>query len=475
MKLVSFRVQNFRSVTDSGNVVVSKLTSLVGRNEAGKSNLLLALRTLNPPGGAPDLSPIKNFPRQRRLSECTDDTPVVSTIWELTADEQAALIAMFPRAAGVTHVNIGRRYKAATKTVGFEELKPLTFSADEVASRLRKLTPVAEVEIEKLDAPAQTVAQAALQSLVTALSASKQGIAWATSSGPALAAFRKALAVAAATLPDREDGLLAELEDLAAQITADEPAHIEARKWAVSLLPVFVYVDDYPELTGHQNIAEYLVRKATPAQLTDADRNFEKMCKVADLDPQQLHTLHASQDHETRNQLANRASAIVTGELRRLWKDRQLKVRFSPDANHLDTFISDPNSVYDVEVNLNERSRGLKWSSPSISLSQLIRKAAARRMQFYFWMNLGFTFMPSPKKTCSTISQAISKTRSSTQLTRRSWFQQATWMLSAPSTSARTPARRFRMILLEIQEHCSPFRQHLAIHCRKAYLLARIT
>ncbi len=105
MKLVSFRVQNFRSVTDSGNVVVSKLTSLVGRNEAGKSNLLLALRTLNPPGGATDLSPIKNFPRQRRLSECTDDTPVVSTVWELTADEQTALIALFPRATGVTHVD----------------------------------------------------------------------------------------------------------------------------------------------------------------------------------------------------------------------------------------------------------------------------------------------------------------------------------------------------------------------------------
>jgi len=59
--------------------------------------------------------------------------------------------------------------------------------------------------------------------------------------------------------------------------------------------------------------------------------------------------------------LTNRSGAIVTSELRRLWKDRQLKVRFSPDANHLDTFISDPNSVYDVEINLDERSRGLKW------------------------------------------------------------------------------------------------------------------
>ena len=106
-------------------------------------------------------------------------------------------------------------------------------------------------------------------------------------------------------------------------------------------MPIFVYVAEYPELTGHQNIAEFVSRRASN-QLTDADRNFEKMCKVAGLDPQQLHDLFGVGDHETRNQLANRAGAVVTTELRRLWKDRQLKVRFSPDAQHLDTFISTP-------------------------------------------------------------------------------------------------------------------------------------
>ena len=44
-----------------------------------------------------------------------------------------------------------------------------------------------------------------------------------------------------------------------------------------------------------------------------------------------------------------------------MWRDRALKVRFNPDAQHLDTFVSDPNSVYDVEVNFDERSRGFKW------------------------------------------------------------------------------------------------------------------
>lgn len=360
MNLISFRVQNYRSVTDSGDITVGKLTSLVGRNESGKSNLLLALQTLNPQGGPKDLSPIKNFPRQRRLSECGNNTPIVSTIWQLIAKEQAELTVLFPRAAGVTHVHIARTYKAATRIVRFFDLKSLVFSVEDVSARLRKIRPILEVEIEKLETADQAPAKAALEQLETGLATTGDPIAWAPIAAPALAAFRKALAVAAITLPDREDGLLSELEDLAAQIAKDEPAGQAARAWAASLLPTFVYVDDYPELTGHQNIAEYLARK-TSNQLNDADVNFEKMCKVADLGPEQLNQLYLENDHETRSQLANRASAIVTSELRRLWKDRQLKVRFSPDANHLDTFISDPNSDYDVEVNLNERSRGLKW------------------------------------------------------------------------------------------------------------------
>jgi predicted ATP-dependent endonuclease of OLD family len=97
MKLISFQVRNFRSIDDSGPVSVGKITSLVGRNESGKSNLLLALRTLNPPEGVVALKPIKDFPRNRRLTECTDTTPVVESEWEFDDAEQAYLAAHFPR------------------------------------------------------------------------------------------------------------------------------------------------------------------------------------------------------------------------------------------------------------------------------------------------------------------------------------------------------------------------------------------
>jgi AAA15 family ATPase/GTPase len=48
MILKRYKVENFRSVLDSGWINCDNVTTLVGINEAGKSNLLLALWKLNP-------------------------------------------------------------------------------------------------------------------------------------------------------------------------------------------------------------------------------------------------------------------------------------------------------------------------------------------------------------------------------------------------------------------------------------------
>ncbi|MBF4323584.1 hypothetical protein EAY22_25725, partial [Vibrio anguillarum] len=39
MKLTKFRVGNFRSINDSGEITTNDLTAILGRNESGKSNI----------------------------------------------------------------------------------------------------------------------------------------------------------------------------------------------------------------------------------------------------------------------------------------------------------------------------------------------------------------------------------------------------------------------------------------------------
>lgn len=48
MKLVAFRVQNYKKIRDTSWITVRDLMAFVGKNEAGKSALFRGLSKLNP-------------------------------------------------------------------------------------------------------------------------------------------------------------------------------------------------------------------------------------------------------------------------------------------------------------------------------------------------------------------------------------------------------------------------------------------
>lgn len=360
MQLQSFRVKNFRSIKDSGVIDVSRITALLGRNESGKSNLLRGLHSLNPLDGFKALDPIKNFPRDRRLEECADNTEVVDTTWLLDEDDKEALLEILPRATNVTQINIGRRY-GEKRYVGFSELEDILFDGANIRTKVKKIAAGMRAKASDsntLEAAAGTFEQKA--SIVQARDT------WAVDFAAVAKAARTALAGADVDLADSQDGLLNELEELSDTISSDKEAQQKARDWAVRAMPKFFYLDDYPELDGHQDVAAYMQRKNQGySHQTESrrkvDENFEKLCKVAGLSPSKLEELRNKGDAEQRNQLVNRASAVVTNEVKRLWKDRALKIRFNLDGTHFDTLISDPTATYDVEVNLNDRSRGFQW------------------------------------------------------------------------------------------------------------------
>jgi len=359
VKLVAFRVQNYRSINDSGEISVQDLTALVGRNESGKSNLLLALASLNPPSGFKNLSFTKDFPRDRPRSEFSEELKVVDTTWELSIDEQAQLARQFPRATGVTRVTVGRQFKAS-RYIGFLNLRELSVDIRAIEKHLAKIAQSVNGSLRGVDESTSRTVKAALAQLVTTLTATDiDPNAWASSADAEVNTFVQSVQSIGMSESELVRSNLASIRQQATAIQNDDAAHTAARKWVLTVLPVFIYLSDYPELQGHQNIPLYLERKRGH-ELTEGDQNFEKLVKVAGLDPEELDSMRA-ESHEDRQLLTNRAAATVTRRLRELWTDRPLKIRFALDAEHFDTLISDPNAVYDVEVNLDERSRGFKW------------------------------------------------------------------------------------------------------------------
>lgn len=92
MKLLKYKVFNFRSVEDSGWIECDNVTTLVGINESGKSNLLLALWKLNPArGGEIDILHDMPVSQLSELREKPESIPFVTAEFEV--ESEAALIS----------------------------------------------------------------------------------------------------------------------------------------------------------------------------------------------------------------------------------------------------------------------------------------------------------------------------------------------------------------------------------------------
>ncbi|WP_413479584.1 ATP-dependent nuclease [Vibrio hibernica] len=356
MFLQSFRVRNFRSINDSGLITTEHLTSILGRNESGKSNLLLALQNLNPANGIDDIEPIKNFPRDRRLDEASDNTNFLETYWILSDDEKLHLSEIFPRAVGVEQIKITRNY-SKERCFTLIDLSSHVLDHDSVRKKIKKAITLIELSLSNSDVDNSELSKLIKERLSSISPQSSEPAGnWCKEVIAVIGDIRKSM-LAKQIDTSSVDDFFDEMEELAISFDDKESMQL-AINWLDSLIPLFVYVDDYPNLSGHHNLNDFNSRKSRNS-LNNEDEGFEKLCKVAGIDVERL--ISSSSDSETRNQLVNRSGAIVTKEIRRLWKDRELKIRFNVDSHYFDTYISDPNSTYDVEVNLDERSRGFKW------------------------------------------------------------------------------------------------------------------
>lgn len=89
MRLSKVRVQNYRSIIDTGEFDVERLkTILVGPNEAGKTAILQAIQQINPPSGTKKFKPLRDYPRAQYTKISRGDldlnkVEVVTAVFEL--------------------------------------------------------------------------------------------------------------------------------------------------------------------------------------------------------------------------------------------------------------------------------------------------------------------------------------------------------------------------------------------------------
>lgn len=115
MRLIKARVQNYRSIIDTGEFEIEKLkTIMVGPNEAGKTVLLMALQQLNTPTGISGFNYLRDYPRSL-LSDITtgekkiEDITVVTGYYELEDADKADIPKEFHECIYKSYTNIDNK------------------------------------------------------------------------------------------------------------------------------------------------------------------------------------------------------------------------------------------------------------------------------------------------------------------------------------------------------------------------------
>jgi hypothetical protein len=322
MKLMSFRITNYRSVADSADIDVSRVTALPDRNGSEKTTILKTLASLNPPTDIAELSPVQHFSQNTRPNACTSEPPVVETAWALDDDEWASLKDIWPRVKGSGTVSVGRGHSQERWVT--IPANPLFFDSKGIEIDIEKVRRAARAAAAKLQEEPKELPEAYVKPDPRQRKNRRD-----PSDNPLRESWLASM---------HEEAVLARDIKLGEAADIDEKAQNSAKDWIIRKLPTFVCLPDHPEIKGHQDAAAFLERKETRQQ-THADITFEKMCRVAGLDPAHLQQLVHS-DTDGRNQVANRASAVLSQDIQSVWTGRKFTIRFISAGNYLYISVS---------------------------------------------------------------------------------------------------------------------------------------
>ena len=332
MRLKAIRVENFKSIYDSGRFEVGGVTCLVGKNEAGKTALLQSLYKLNPAVPADsDFLPVMEYPRTKWLEyqsrSVTEQDNVLNTEWDL--DE-------------------------ADKTLFDSELGPGALTSDSVTitkgygNIIGGTLPINESKVVDYLLASSGLSTDEKQPLVgcTTIAALIKGLeAEATPS----TAWRQLTEKAKSRFPR------AQVQPYALHLISER-------------LPTVLYFSSYYRLPGQVSIDDLLARREAKL-LEPSDQMFLALLDLAGIKPEQLTTI--GQFEALTAQLE--AVSIRLGKtVFEYWSQNpyvDVEFRFDPARpDDLPPFdrgnvarIRIRNRLHGISVSFDERSSGFVW------------------------------------------------------------------------------------------------------------------
>lgn len=440
MRLVRYRVEKFKSIMDSGWIDCDDVTTLVGVNEAGKSNLLLALWKLNPAkGGAINFSddmPVKLF-SDLRVEEVKPR--FIQAVFEITSTQ---LLSTISEKSGfdkeyIKTVNVSRDYDGV-HFIHFPDAKAYTsLNKKEIEELIQACSEKIDNSNEagKTEAGIKTEAQ---QKITKALSVINEKDILVKSDVLSVAnCFKSITAKAMQSSVIRP--LILELGKLITDFGAgfDKPnpsANEEIRKLVIANMPKFVYYSSYGNLDSEIYLPHVLenMNRTDLTGMTEAKaRTLKVLFEYVKLDPQEILDMgedakgpldsygrpereptedeikEKAEKKKERDILLQSASSKLTRDFRDWWSQGNYTFDFSADGKHFRIWVAD--EVRPERIVLENRSTGLQWFL-SFYLVFLVESQDSHSGAILLLDEAGLALHPLAQKDLSLFFNNLSKT-----------------------------------------------------------------
>lgn len=398
-KLYRFKVHNFRSIEESDWIEVSDNSCLVGTNEAGKTNLLIALWKLNPANNEP-IVPLDDFPRSlySKYKSGNHEEDVFISADFILSDTLAESIAKDLNCdkEQVTRVLVRRMYKGMYY-VTFPYSQIHSFPSSRVLALLQNFKLQLQQndlyikENEELKKDITEVLTSNINSL-TADSVGKDEITQIINSITQLSSNKFGKKV---NLPEYFKTNL--IDKLQFFIKAFDGAPITTtqavRSRVITEMPKFVYYSDYGNLDSEiflPRVIEDFKREDLTESARAKVRTLRVLFKFVNLSPEEIYELgddrkvivktldynnrlvstdeEAPTDEEVqewadkkreRGILLRSAASQLTLNFKKWWLQGDYIFEFEADGNHFRINVSD--ALRPEAIELEGRSRGLQW------------------------------------------------------------------------------------------------------------------
>jgi len=359
LRLRKFRVQAFRCIHDSGNVVVGDLAAFVGRNESGKTTILQALTMLDKDEVISELDLCDEMTEHLK-----SEIRIVEGDFELNQDETEIVKEKFP-GLQLKKLKIFRTNKNPEIQYDFGDIK-IDQKEDENLEYWQNITKQLSNFVESIP---NYISKKLDTDFFTGNTPKDKKIIQAE-----LDEFDNTLQAIAT----EEQQVISEWEETYTNIIKNvekiliDNTESEALKNFImdNLHPRFVYFSDYKKILGNINLTEYIKESENGAAAGieyiegfDRAETVRNLLYLAELEIEKLEELKNSPSKLIK--FLNTASRNLTQRLNPSWKGEAINVelRLNP-GNILSVVISDVHKDGTITNTglLNRRAEGFKWT-----------------------------------------------------------------------------------------------------------------